>query len=53
MWNKSIIDLEILNNELYASIGLNYEKGARVMKTSDGVTWVADSAVQYGKHPWL
>jgi hypothetical protein len=48
MWNKSIIDMEILNNELYASIGLNYEKGARVMKTSDGVTWVADSKYSMG-----
>jgi len=48
MWNKSIIDMEILNNELYASIGLNYEKGARVMRTSDGVTWVADSEYSMG-----
>ena len=32
-WNKSIIDFEILDDVLYASIGLNYEKGARIMRT--------------------
>ena len=48
LWNKSIIDLEVLNDELFASIGLNYEQGARVMRTSDGVTWVADSAYSMG-----
>ncbi|MCX5903333.1 MAG: hypothetical protein NTV89_07645, partial [Proteobacteria bacterium] len=48
MWNKSIIDLEVLNDELFASIGLNYEQGARVMRTSDGITWVADSAYSMG-----
>ena len=47
MWDKSIIDFEILNNELYASIGLNTDKGARVMKTSDGLTWVADSLYSF------
>ena len=47
-WNKSIIDFEILNDELYASIGLNYQQGARVMKTSDGLTWAADSPYSFG-----
>jgi len=47
MWDKSIIDLEIFNNELYASIGLNTDKGARVMKTSDGLTWFADSPYSF------
>jgi hypothetical protein len=47
MWDKSIIDFEILNNELYASIGLNTDKGARVMKTSDGLTWFADSPYSF------
>jgi len=47
MWNKSIIDFEVFNNELYASIGLNTDQGARVMKTSDGLTWVADSPYSF------
>ncbi len=47
MWNKSIIDFEVFNNELYASIGLNTDKGARVMKTSDGLTWTADSPYSF------
>ncbi|MBM4310048.1 MAG: hypothetical protein FJ119_03755 [Deltaproteobacteria bacterium] len=47
-WNKSIIDFEILNNELYASIGLNYKQGARVMKTTDGLVWAADSSYSFG-----
>ena len=47
-WNKSIIDFEILNDVLYASIGLNYKQGARVMRTADGLTWVADSAYSFG-----
>jgi len=47
-WNKSIIDFEILNGELFASIGLNYQQGARVMKTADGLTWVADSTYSFG-----
>jgi hypothetical protein len=47
-WNKSIIDFEILNGELFASIGLNYQQGARVMKTADGLTWVADSPYSFG-----
>jgi hypothetical protein len=47
MWDKSIIDFEILNNELYASIGLNTDNGARVMKTSDGLTWFADSPYSF------
>ncbi len=47
-WNKSIIDFEILNDVLYASIGLNYKQGARVMKTANGLTWVADSAYSFG-----
>lgn len=46
-WDKSIIDLEILNDELYASIGLNTDQGARVMKTSDGLTWSADSPFSF------
>jgi hypothetical protein len=47
MWDKSIIDFEILNDELFASIGLNTDRGARVMKTSDGLTWVADSPYSF------
>ena len=47
-WNKSIIDFEILDNVLYASIGLNYELGARIMRTSDGMTWVADAPYSFG-----
>ncbi len=47
MWNKSIVDLETLNGELYASIGLNYPDGARVWKTSNGTTWVPDSPYSF------
>jgi|GEM_PF-425444 len=47
-WNKSIIDFEILNDELFASIGLNYVQGARVMRTSDGLNWEADSPYSFG-----
>ena len=39
MWNKSIVDFEVLNDELYATIGLNYQDGTRIWKTSNGVTW--------------
>jgi len=49
MWNKSIVDFEILNNELYATIGLNYEDGGRVWKTSDGVNWTPSSAYSFGR----
>jgi hypothetical protein len=48
MWNKSIVDFEILNGELYASIGLNYPDGARVWKTSDGVNWSPSSDYSFG-----
>jgi hypothetical protein len=48
IWNKSIVDFEILNDELYASIGLNYQDGARVWKTSDGVSWTPSSAYSFG-----
>ena len=48
MWNKSIVDFEILNGELYASIGLNYPDGARVWKTSDGVNWSPSSEYSFG-----
>jgi len=48
MWNKSIVDFEILNGELYASIALNYPDGARVWKTSDGVTWTPSSDYSFG-----
>ena len=48
MWNKSIVDFEILNGELYASIGLNYPDGARVWRTSDGMTWTPSSEYSFG-----
>ncbi len=48
IWNKSIVDLEIFNGELYATIGLNYLYGARVWKTSDGTTWVPNSNYSFG-----
>jgi hypothetical protein len=48
MWNKSIVDFEILNGELYASIGLNYPDGARVWKTGDGVNWSPSSEYSFG-----
>ena len=48
VWNKSIVDFEILNGELYASIGLSYPDGARVWKTSDGVIWTPSSEYSFG-----
>jgi len=48
IWNKSIVDFEILNGELYASIALNYPDGGRVWKTSDGVTWTPSSESSFG-----
>ena len=48
IWNKSIVDFEIFNGELYATIGLNYLYGARVWKTSDGTTWVPNSNFSFG-----
>ncbi len=48
IWNKSIVDFEIFNNELYATIGLNYEDGTRVWKTSDGITWIPTSQYSFG-----
>jgi hypothetical protein len=48
VWNKSIVDFEILNGELYASIGLNYPDGARIWKTSDGVNWTPTSNSSFG-----
>jgi hypothetical protein len=30
MWNKTLIDLEVFNGELYISTGHNYEEGTRV-----------------------
>jgi hypothetical protein len=48
IWNKSIVDFEILGTELYASIGLNYPDGARVWKTGDGATWTPSSEYSFG-----
>jgi len=48
MWNKTIVDFETLNGELYATIGLNYQNGTRVWKTSDGTTWTPASDYSYG-----
>lgn len=48
LWNKSIVDFEIFNNELYATIGLNYEDGTRIWKTSDGINWTPTSNYSFG-----
>ncbi|MBW1824046.1 MAG: hypothetical protein JRI87_05705 [Deltaproteobacteria bacterium] len=48
IWNKSIVDFEILSGELYASIGLNYPDGARVWKTIDGENWTPSSEYSFG-----
>ena len=48
MWNKTIVDFEILNGELYATIGLNYQDGTRIWKTADGVIWVPTSEYSFG-----
>lgn len=50
MWNKTIVDFEIYNGELYATIGLNYQDGARIWKTSDGTTWVPTSDHSFGNY---
>lgn len=48
IWNKSIVDLEELNGELYVSIGHNYQDGTSVWKTSDGVTFQRITAYAHG-----
>jgi len=48
LWNKSVVDLAILNDELYLSIALSYENGARIWKTSDGTTWTPSSLYSFG-----
>jgi len=48
MWNKSIVDFEILNDELYATIGLNYQDGTRIWKTSNGTVWTPTSDYSFG-----
>jgi len=48
IWNKSIVDLEILDGELYASIGLNYPDGTRIWKTSNGTDWTPASDYSFG-----
>ncbi len=48
MWNKTIVDFEVHNGELYATIGLNYEDGSRIWKTSDGINWVPTSDYSFG-----
>jgi hypothetical protein len=48
LWNKSAVDLAILNDELYLSIALSYENGARIWKTSDGTTWTPSSLYSFG-----
>jgi hypothetical protein len=48
LWNKSIVDLEMYKGELYASVGFNYEKGARIWKSADGATWVPSSDYSMG-----
>jgi hypothetical protein len=48
LWNKSVVDLAILNDELYLSIALSYENGARIWKTSDGTTWTPSSSYSFG-----
>ncbi len=47
-WNKSVVDFEIFNGELYASVGLHYEKGTRIWKTADGTNWIPDSDYSFG-----
>ncbi|MCX5900351.1 MAG: hypothetical protein NTX06_06400 [Proteobacteria bacterium] len=48
LWNKGIVDLEIYKDELYASVGFNYEKGARVWKSTDGAVWAPSSQYSMG-----
>lgn len=48
IWNKSIVDLEELNGELYVSIGHNYQDGTSAWKTADGVTFKRITAYAHG-----
>ncbi len=48
IWNKSIVDLEELNGELYVSIGHNYQDGTSVWKTTDGLTFNRITAYAHG-----
>jgi hypothetical protein len=49
-WNKSAMDLEVLNDELFVTIGHNYEYGGNVWKTGDGLNWERDSAYSFGNY---
>jgi len=48
LWNKSAVDLAVLNNQLYLSIALSYENGARIWDTSDGTNWTPSSLYSFG-----
>jgi hypothetical protein len=49
VWNKTIIDMAVLNEELYIPIGHNYEDGTRIWKTSDGTNWTPTSDYSFGQ----
>jgi hypothetical protein len=49
VWNKTIIDMAVLNGELYIPIGHNYEDGTRIWKTSDGISWTPTSDYSFGQ----
>ncbi len=38
-WNKTITDMELFDNKLYVSTGLNYDYGSQVWYTEDGDSW--------------
>jgi len=48
LWNKTIVDMETLGDTLYATIGLNYEDGTRILHTTDGTTWSAMTDYAFG-----
>ncbi len=50
LWNKGIVDFEIYGDELYASVGFNYEKGARIWKSADGMVWAPSSPYSMGSY---
>jgi len=50
IWNKSIVDFETLNGELYLTVALNYEDGGRIWKSSDGMIWEPSSDYSFGQY---
>lgn len=47
IWNKNFVSFQTLGEDLYCSIAHNYDEGARVWKSSDGMTWSPSSPYSF------